>query len=95
MPRPESLAWMLWQIDDEHKNDPPAANLIRAIQYYTEKYGRVPNRCEVGQDWPEDLGVAEGLQVSRSADVRPFQLRLASDPTLDSNLPLEHQPRLL
>lgn len=77
----------MWQIDTAQAEDPPALNLIRAIQYYTEKYGSVPNRCEVHPDVAISLNAPAGIQITQSKSVKPGFLMLALDPTLDEKLP--------
>jgi len=67
--------------------DPPAANLIRAIQYFNEKYGSVPNRVELSPNWLEDLAAPEGIEVTRSKSVQPAYIMLTIDPTLRTRLP--------
>ena len=54
MAKTKDLDWMLWQVDDVDIKDSPSANLIRAIQHYNDKYGLVPNRCEVAPEWASD-----------------------------------------
>lgn len=82
------LDWMMWQVEKGQMDDPPAANLIRAILHFNEKYGRVPNRAEVSNKWPEDLSGPEGMVVTRSRSVRPGHILLALDPSLKTSLPV-------
>jgi hypothetical protein len=81
------LEWMMWQIDNAQTDDPPALNLIRAIQYYTEKYGGVPNRCEVHKDALAALHAPPGILVTGSKAVKRGCLMLARDPSLDAPIP--------
>ncbi|MBW8010328.1 MAG: hypothetical protein FVQ83_03665 [Chloroflexi bacterium] len=78
----KDLDWMLWQVEDSDINDPPSANLIRAIQPYNQKYGLVPNRCEVAPEWAADLKAPGGMLISASKDVRPRHFLLTVDPHL-------------
>lgn len=74
--------WMLWQVDEKLREEPVTANLIRAIQYYSEKYGQIPNRCEVTAGWADELKMPRGMVVERTKTMQPYQFLL----TLDSNL---------
>ncbi len=76
-----SIEWMMWRIDDDHRKDPPQTNLIRAIQYYTEKYGGVPNRCEAPPGWWNGLKAPAGMDIAESTIVQPRHLLLTLDPT--------------
>ncbi|MEK6220898.1 MAG: hypothetical protein N2D54_01460 [Chloroflexota bacterium] len=89
MAKKKQLDWMMWRVEDEQVDDPPALNLIRAIQYYNEKYGAVPNRCEVSPKWGKDLLAPEGMLVTKSRSVRPGHLMLAIDPEIPSSLPIK------
>jgi hypothetical protein len=88
-----SLEWMLWLIEDAQEDELPLVVLIQAILYYNEKYGCVPNRCEVPPGWADDLKAPPGMQVQQTSSVPPGHLRLALDPGLDgsdfSGLPLK------
>ncbi len=81
------LDWMMWQIDSKQKEDPPLQNLVRAIQYYTEKYGHVPNCCEISPDWGPDLVVPEGMRLTRSNSVQPGNILLAQNSAIKTTLP--------
>lgn len=85
----KNLDWMLWEIDKKQKKDPPVENLIRAIQYYNEKYGQVPNRCEISKRWAKKLEAPGGITITRSKSVRPHQLMLTLDPSLNPPLPIK------
>jgi hypothetical protein len=82
------LDWMMWRIEENQLEDPPVANLIRAIQYYNEKYGAVPNRCEVSTKWKKDVVVPEGMMLTRTRSVQPDHIMLALDPELHAPLPV-------
>jgi hypothetical protein len=88
MARKSDLEWMLWRIDDAQRADPPLVNLIRAIQYYTEKYGRVPNRAEGAPGWAAGLPAPDGMELGETRRLPPGHLMLASDPGLKTRLPL-------
>ena len=83
MPRKETLEWMLWRVEDEQKDLPPLVNLIQAVQYYTEKYGAVPNRCVVPPVWSDALTPPHGIQIEASNTVTPGYMRLTADPDLN------------
>lgn len=85
--KPE-LDWMMWRIEKNQLEDPPIANLIRAIQYYNEKYGAVPNRCEVSKKWSKEMVVPEGMMLTRTRSVQPDHIMLALDPELHAPLPI-------
>jgi hypothetical protein len=87
MGKKPSLEWMMWQVENSQLEDPPEANLIRAIQYFNEKYGSVPNRCELSPKWGKEINPPAGMVLTRSKSVQPGQLMLALDPTLSSTLP--------
>lgn len=78
----------MWQIEEKQLGDPPVANLIRAIQYYNEKYGAVPNRCEVSSKWNKDMAVPEGMMLTRTRSVQPDHIMLTLDPELYAPLPV-------
>lgn len=82
-----TLDWMMWQIDTKQKEDPPLQNLVRAIQYYTEKYGSVPNCCEISLDWGQDLVVPRGMRLTRSKNVQPEFILLAQNSAIINPLP--------
>lgn len=85
MEKQRSLDWMMWQIDDASLNNSPLANLIEAIQYYNNKYGAVPNRCEVPEGWSDDLKAPAGIIVTPSPTVRPRHIHLTVDPGVLTN----------
>lgn len=85
----KDLEWMMWQVDDKQKEDPPIANLIRAIQYYNEKYGAVPNRCEISKKWSKELVAPEGMMLTRSRSCQPGNIMLTLDPELRAPLPIK------
>jgi hypothetical protein len=82
-----ALEWMMWRVEPGQLEDPPEANLIRAIQYFNEKYGSVPNRCEISPEWGEGLNPPAGMAITRSKSVQPGHLMLALDSTLFTPLP--------
>jgi hypothetical protein len=84
----DKLEWMMWQIEEKQLQDPPIANLIRAIQYYNEKYGAVPNRCEVSNKWSKEMVAPEGMTLTRTRSVQPDHIMLALDPELHAPLPV-------
>lgn len=83
----------MWRVEPTQLKDPPAANLIRAIRYFNEKYGSVPNRVELSPNWLEDLSAPDGITVTRSKSVQPSYIMLAIDPTLHTRLPGKAAPR--
>ena len=87
MSKSKALDWMMWRVEQSQMNDPPAENLIRAIVYFNEKYGSVPNRVEISPDWMEDLTAPEGITLTRSKSVQPSYIMLTIDPTLRTRLP--------
>jgi len=82
------LEWMMWRIDESQLQDPPIANLIRAIQYYNEKYGAVPNRCEVSKKWPTELEAPEGMLLTHTRSLQPDHIMLTLDPELPALFPI-------
>jgi hypothetical protein len=82
------LEWMMWRIEENQLQDPPFANLIRAIQYYNEKYGAVPNRCEVSTKWSKEIVAPEGMMLTRARSVQPDHIMLALDTALHAPLPI-------
>ncbi len=82
-----TLDWMMWQIDKNQNEDPPFQNLVRAMQHYTEKYGQVPNSCEVADNWGIDMHVPQGMHLTRSKSVQPGNILLAINPLIKSTLP--------
>lgn len=82
------LDWMMWQVEKSQADDAPMANLIRAVQHFNEKYGRIPNRAEIPTKWPKDFASWEGMVVTRSRSVRPGHIMLALDPSLTATLPI-------
>ncbi|MDH3942658.1 MAG: hypothetical protein OEV06_01005 [Anaerolineae bacterium] len=85
MVKKNELDWMLWQVDKSQRQDPPAENLIRAIQHYSQKYGQVPNRCEAPPDWVSAVKPPGGMQVEGSKKVRKHHLMLTLDPELHAS----------
>lgn len=83
MPTANELEWMLWRVDEGQREDSPAANLIRAIQHYVDKYGQVPNRCEVAPEWEDNLIAPSGIVVEVSKKVRRDHLLLTFDFSFD------------
>jgi hypothetical protein len=82
------LEWMMWRIDESQLQDPPIANLIRAIQYYNEKYGAVPNRCEVSKKWSKELEAPEGMLLTHTRSLQPDHIMLTLDPELYAPFPI-------
>jgi hypothetical protein len=78
------LEWMLWQVDEEQRGDQPEENLIRAIQHYNDKYGFVPNRCEVAAGWAMELKAPPGMLVEPSRKLRPFHFLITLDPNMNA-----------
>ena len=87
MSRKSALEWMMWRVEPGQLGDPPEVNLIRAIQYFNEKYGSVPNRCELSPKWGEELKPPAGMEITRSKSVQPGHLMLALDSSLSVPLP--------
>lgn len=87
MSKKSSLEWMMWRVEPEQLEDPPTANLIRAIRHFNEKYGSVPNRCELSPEWGEELSPPVGMEITRSKSVQPGHLMLALDGSLYTALP--------
>ena len=87
MAKKDQLEWMMWRVDKSQRDDPPLVNLVRAIQHYNEKYGRIPNRCELANDWGKGLVPPMGMHLTRSRSVRPGHLMLATDASIDTALP--------
>jgi hypothetical protein len=77
-----NLEWMMWRIDKKNKNEPPLLNLVQAIEYYVEKYGKVPNRCEINENWGDELIAPAGMLLTRSKGMIVGHLML----TLDAEL---------
>lgn len=77
-----NLEWMLWQVDEDQREEPPEVNLIRAIQHYVEKYGEFPNRCEFAAGWATELKAPAGMLVESSKKLRPFHLLITADANL-------------
>ena len=82
-----SLDWMMWQIDKNQSEDPPFQNLVRAIQHFTEKYGQVPNCCEIAADWGLELIPPEGMRLTRSKSVQPGNILLTLNSSISTKLP--------
>ena len=79
---------MMWKVEAGAAEDPMALNLIRAIQYYTDKYGSVPNRCEVHSETLGEIVAPAGMHLTGSKAVKRGYLMLASDPSVDEHLPM-------
>lgn len=75
----KSLEWMLWQIPSSEKDSPPALALVNAIKYYIEKFGVVPNCCEVPISWKNKLDFFEGVEITHSKNVHDNNLMLTRD----------------
>jgi hypothetical protein len=73
------LDWMMWRIENHQQDDPPLVNLIRAMQYFSDKYGGVPNRCETPIGWADGLESPPGMEVVEVANLPVHHLRLAFD----------------
>jgi hypothetical protein len=82
------LEWMMWRIEENQLQDPPIANLIRAIQYYNEKYGAIPNRCEISKKWSKEMVTLEGMMLTRTRSIQPDHIMLTLDPDLSTPLPI-------
>ena len=78
----------MWRIEENQLQDPPIANLIRAIQYYNEKYGAVPNRCEISKKWSKEIIAPEGMMLTRTRSLQPDHIMLTLDPELHAPLPI-------
>lgn len=87
MAKKDALEWMMWHIDKSQRHDPPLVNLVRAMQHYIEKYGRVPNRCELASNWGRGLVAPVGMKLTRSKSVRPDHMMLATDTSIKGSLP--------
>ena len=83
------IEWMMWRVEPSQMEDHPTENLIRAIRYFNEKYGGVPNRVEISPNWLQDLSAPEGITVTRSKSVQPSYIMLAIDPGLRARLPFK------
>lgn len=81
-----TLIWMMWQIDTSQKKDLPQLNLIRAIQFYTNKYGGVPNVAKLPESWSEDIKTPEGMTISFAKSIRDGQIMLSIDPSLQKTM---------
>ena len=84
MPTADELEWMLWRVEEGQQEESPAANLIQAIQHYVDKYGQVPNRCEVAPEWEDNLIAPSGIAVEISKKVRRDHLLLTFDFSFDA-----------
>ena len=82
------LKWMMWRIDKKRQAEPPLLNLVQAIEYYVEKYGQVPNRCEISETWGENLIPPVGMELTRSKCIISGQLLLTLDADLSKQKPL-------
>lgn len=71
---------MMWQIDASQIDDPPYLNLIRAIQYFSEKYGLVPNHCELPLTWGVGINAPGGMLLTRSKSLPVGTILLALNP---------------
>ena len=78
-----NLEWMLWQIPVDDSDAPPAYTLVHAIKYYIEKFGIIPNRCEVSTEWKGVLDHFEGVEITHSRSVQTNSLMLTFDEQLD------------
>ncbi len=83
--KPKTVDWMMWRVDPAQMDEPLLENLIRAIRYFNQKYGRVPNRLELSSDWLENFDPPEGMKVTRAKTIRPGFLMLALDPNVKAN----------
>jgi hypothetical protein len=88
-----ALEWMMWQVEKGQLDDPPEIHLIHAIQHFNEKYGGVPNRCELSPDWGESLKPPAGMEITRSKSVRPGHLMLALDTSMYTGFPVKKQKK--
>ncbi len=79
MEKIQNLEWMLWQISTSETAQPPAYHLVQAIRHFIEKFGQVPNRCEVSDDWKGMLDSYEGVQITHTKSVQKNSLMLAYD----------------
>jgi hypothetical protein len=75
MEKNQNLEWMLWQISVAENEQPPAYHLVHAICYFIEKYGQVPNRCEV----------YEGVEITHTKSVQNNSLMLTFDESLEAH----------
>lgn len=78
----------MWRIDRKNSSEPPLINLVQAIEYYVEKYGHVPNRCEICEDWGEELVAPVGMVVERSKSLITGHLMLTLDAELSKKISL-------
>jgi hypothetical protein len=74
-----SITWMMWQVDKSQKTNSQQLNLIRAIQFYTDKYGGVPNRAKLPDQWAGEIKPPEGMVVEYSKTIQNGQLMLSID----------------
>ena len=88
MANESNLKWMMWRIDKNNSSEPPLINLVQAIEYYVEKYGHVPNRCEIAEEWGEELVPPVGMMVTRSKCLIAGHLMLTLDTELSKKVPL-------
>lgn len=88
MKKNTNLEWMMWRIDKKKREEPPLLNLVQAIEYYVEKYGQVPNRCEINENWGEELVAPMGMEVTRSKCMIPGHLMLTLDVELSKKVSL-------
>lgn len=79
----QNLEWMLWQISVSDNTEPPAYHLVHAIRHFIEKFGTVPNRCEVSDEWKGVLDVFEGVEITHTKSVQDNSLMLAFDESLE------------
>jgi hypothetical protein len=79
---------MMWRIDRKNSKEPPLINLVQAIEYYAEKYGHVPNRCEISEEWGEELVPPVGMVLTRSKCVIAGHLMLTLDAELSKKVSL-------
>jgi hypothetical protein len=85
MEKNQNLEWMLWQISVAENEQPPAYHLVHAICYFIEKYGQVPNRCEVSDGWKGILDVYEGVEITHTKSVQNNSLMLTFDESLEAH----------
>ena len=76
------LDWMMWRIESDQRGEPHLVNLIQAMQYFSEKYEGVPNRCEAPAGWSDGLAPPAGMTVVETSNLPAHHLRLAYDPAL-------------
>jgi hypothetical protein len=81
-----TIYWMLWQNSD---HDAGLVEVVdEAVGYYRDKYGRVPNRMQAPEDFPEGVLVS-GVLIERARNVLPGHLMLTYDPEVSPNKHLD------